>query len=324
MLSVDAADTYTQTYHDGQPFVQAHTGGVLAGQSLERDYDSLGRLQTLKLPRQRLCRLHLQWTQRHALERDHGHRSLGTWSSFDAVTGVGKNFTLGPLSTVSAWDGLGRGTSLASTAGGSTLTYTHGYDADGHCNTANTPNGSWTYGFDGNGWLHTAQGPQSFTYNFDEAGRPANATDWRPTVRLNLNGVAIFGSVTPGATVQVINGTATTAVPVNATTGQFSLSLTGVPAGWQTYTTRGTLAHAGTGGTDAAADSVNQVFVPPSSESLGYDTDGNRGGDARWTQGWDTLDRMTSMTEANPASTATRTEVDYLYDLQGPSRGEDK
>ena len=104
---------------------------------------------------------------------------------------------------------------------------------------------------------------------------------------------------------------------MNATTGQFSLSLAAVPAGWQTFTTRATLAGAGVNGTSAVADAVRQVFVPPATEALGYDASGNRSADARWTQTWNTLDQMTTMLESNPASAATATRLDLFYDLQG-------
>jgi len=57
--------------------------------------------------------------------------------------------------------------------------------------------------------------------------------------------------------------------------------------------------------------------VPPTSEALGYDGDGNRVGDSRWTLGWDGLDRLTTITETTPQSPSTAKEIDCVYDLQG-------
>lgn len=320
------ADTYTQTYHDGQPSVQAHTGGVLNGQSVERDYDGLDRLQYLKLPG---ATAGTQVTITYAYNDDGTLKTVstaggetGTWSSYDAATGRAQSFTLGKLSTAGSWDALGRGTSQASTAISTTWTYTHRYDADGHCYVGSSPDGNLSYGYDANGWLHTASiGAQGFNYSFDAAGRPANATDYRPTVRVNSSGVAIFGSVTPGATLTIsgppplpTNGQ--TVVP-DAKTGQFQLLLSGVAAGWQVFTEQGTLPGKGTNGTDAVAQSINPVFVPPTSESLPPDGSGNRRADARWNYAWNDLDQMSTVTEASPQNVNAATEIDFAYDLQG-------
>ena len=126
------------------------------------------------------------------------------FSNYDAVTGRAKSFALGPLSTTSAFDGLGRNTSQSSSAGGVTWGYTgRSYDGDGHCTgVSNTPLGSWSYGYDSNGFLHTATtSGTTLTYSFDAAGRPAQATDYRPTVRVNSDSVDVLGSVAVGATV---------------------------------------------------------------------------------------------------------------------------
>ena len=182
--------------------------------------------------------------------------------------------------------------------------------------TPSAAGGDWTYGYDGNGYLAsgTRSDGVSFTYAFDEAGRPTSGvTDYRPTVRVNGSTIQVMGSVAPAATV-TINGTSVT---VSGTTGRFSQTYSPTLNTWQSYTVRGTLSGSGHGGTDAIAEEVRDIFVPPASETLGYDASGNRTGDARWNYHWNALDQMTSAYEKNPAPGDSPTFIDCTYDCEG-------
>jgi len=315
----DASGTRSLTYANGQLSTESHTTGVLDGQTVGHTYNSLGQLQTVTLPAYVGATIGISYSYGSngtltGVTTAGG--ATGAWSNFNSVNGRAQSFAIGPLLVTSTFDGLGRITSEASTSSGSIWAYTgRSYDADGHCNgISNTPAGSWAYTYDTNGYLHTAAiGSQTLSYSFDQAGRPASATtDYRPMTRQNAGIVDVLGLVNPAALV-TINGTS---VAVNGTTGAFSQAYT-PSSGWHTYVVTGTLAGAGYAGTAAVAQQVRNVFVPPTSETLAYDADGDLDTSARWTYGWNSLDQLTSIIDASPYSTATAQEIDCTYDVEG-------
>jgi len=314
----DKAGSRTITYVNGKPGLISYTAGVLQGQSVERNYNDQGKLWHVILPGGKTVTYNYGSNGELSDVTTFGGAN-GTWSNYDAVTGRAKAFGAGMgsavLTTSSMFDGLGRATGQSSTAGGVTSAYGETYDGDGHCATKSTPDGTWTYGHDGNGYLQTAtksSGP-SFTYGFDEAGRPSGATDYRPTVRVNGSTVTVAGSVAPLATV-VINGTSVT---VDGTTGRFGKSYTPTQNTWQRYDVVGTLSGSGHGGTNAVAEDIRNIFVPPASEPLGYDASGNRAGEARWSYTWNALDQMTQALESNPPPGSQAMIINSTYDFEG-------
>jgi len=309
IADASVAETLTYSTVNGALATGSYSGGVLSGEAVTHTYNSLGQLTGVTLP----GGLSVGYTYNaggtlNTITTAAG--LTGAYGNYDPVSGRPQNFSIGPLSTTSAFDGLGRNISQSSTAAGLTSSYSRGYDADGHCTSASAPEGNWSYTYDSNGYLHTATGYQNFTYTFDQAGRPTNVgNDFYPTALLSTGTVNVLGSVTPGATV-TINGTAAS---VN-TAGVFSKTYAPPTSTWQTYDVIGTL----TNGTNiAVAQQVRNVYVPPLSKTLTYDADGNRAVGSRWSLTWNTLDQLTSVVETVPYNTATATEIDYINDSQG-------
>jgi RHS repeat-associated protein len=306
----DATGSCTVSHTFGKIATVSYNSGILNGDSITRTYYPNGLLESVSLPGSK--------SASYTYNADGSPNTVtttagitGTYSNYCTVNGQAQDIGFGPLSVTASFDGLGRNTGQSSTADTVTWGYSHQYDADSHCPGANTPQGSWTYGYDGNGFIHSAVGGgQTLNYSFDSAGRPTGATDYRATVQVNSGNVNVVGSVTPGAAV-TINGTATT---VSATTGQFDQIYTPTPNTWQTYIITGSLTASGT---SSIAQQMSTVFVPPLSESLGYNTAGDLGDDARWSYGWNGLDQLTSITENNPYTAATATRINCVYDLQG-------
>ena len=309
----DASGSCTLMYQNGELTTSTYNSGLLAGQFVARHFNGFGLLDSITLPGGVTIGYSYDTNGAvHTITTAAG--VTGTYGDCDSVTGRAQNLSIGPLSVASTFDGKGRNTSQSSTSGGSTWAFTdRQYDADGHCKYVDTPDGSWTYTYDGtdnHGYLHTASGWRTLTYNFDAAGRPAGATDFRPLTAVNSGTVTVLGSVTPGAGV-TINGTATT---VNATSGLFSQDYTPAPNAWHSYVITGTVASSGT---TYSTQQVRRVFVPPLSESLGYNGNGALGSDARWSYGWNDLDQLVTITETNGYSAATATTITCTYDLQG-------
>jgi len=314
----DDAGTHAMTYIQDRLANETHSSGPLAGQYVDRQYDSWGRLIEVVLPGPGLSgtlALHYSYDSTTGRMAAVTTASSGTamWGNFDTVSGRATSFVLGALTVAKTFDGLGRITSESGTAAGVSFSYNgYTYDGDGHCVSRNAPEGSWTYTYDGNGYLSSASGVALLNYSFDEAERTSTATtDYYALTRLNTGTVRVFGSVNPSATL-TINGTSVT---VNGTTGQYNAIYTPSGSTWQTYTVTGSLAATGTSAS-ALATETRKVFVPPASEGLGYDLSGNRASDSRWNFTWDDLDRLTTITQAG-VSSATVEVIGCVYDLQG-------
>ena len=309
----DASGSCSISHTNGQIFVESHTNGILNGLSVEHDYDDLGNFHILKLPN--------SVTVTYNYNSDGTLNTIttaagvtGTYSNYDPVTGRAKNFSIGPLGVSSTFDGKGRNTGQSSTSNGNTLAYTGTYDADGHCSGMIAPEGAWSYGYngsDGHGYLSSATGPQTLSYSFDAAGRKNGvSTDFRPNQQSNSDTVTVLGSVTPGAGVK-INGTS---VSVNGTTGLFSQSYNPSPGAWYTYKVTGTMVSSGT---NYSAQQIRTAYLPPTTESLGYNTAGALNTDARFNYSWNDLDQMVTITETNAYTASTATQISCVYDLQG-------
>jgi RHS repeat-associated protein len=307
----DAAGTCAVSYTNGQIASKSYSSGVLSGDAVGHTYNSLGQLTAVTLPGS--VSIGYTYNSDGTLHTVTTAAELtGTYSNYNAVNGRAQSFSLGAALSVSgSFDGLGRILGQASTAAGKTSSYdTYEYDADGHCHYRNAPEGSWTYTYDSYGYLHTAAGWHTLNYSFDATGRPAHTTDYRATEQINSGTVDVLGSVVPGALV-TINGTS---AMVNGTTGLFSQTYTPPTNTWQTYNIIGSLT---TGGTTAVAQQTRNVFVPPLTETLGYDASGDLDSDARWSYGWNTFGQLTSITETNPYLPSMATQIACVYDMEG-------
>jgi RHS repeat-associated protein len=308
----DAAGSLLLTYTNGQLSTSAYTTGLFSGESLSHGYNAQGQLQSVILPGSRS--VSYTYTSGTLTGITTAGGESVAFGAFDPVSGRPLNYVIGPLSVSATFDGYGRNTSQVSTVGGVTTSYTsRSYDNDGHCYKVTAPEGQWNYGYNSYGFLlsGTVANWASLSYNFDSDGRPATVSpsDFYPAACLNSGTVQLIGSVVPGATV-TINGTATSVSGI----GAFGQTYTPTPDTWQTYDILAALSGTGAGKT---AETVRTVFVPPRSENLGYDSAGDLQTTARWTFGWNELGQLTTITEADPFSPATATQINCTYDVQG-------
>lgn len=303
----DTAGQRLFSYVEGQLLAETHQTGPLATQYVGYGYDDQGRRNTVYLPGGAQIRYTYDSNGKLVKVTTAGGTE-GTWSNFNAVNGKAGQFTMGGYSVENTFDALGRQTGQS----GSSLSF----DSYGRCTTHVTPTGTWTLFYDSYGYLSAASrsgGGPSLTYTWDEVGRHPEATDYRPTLRINSSTVAVFGSVHPSA-ILTINGST---IAVSATTGKFSQNYTPTASTWQTYTIRGVLSGSGVGGSDAIAEEVRKIFVPPVEEDLDYDASGNRSGDAQWTYAWNKLDQLVEAEEHNPESGAVARKLEFTHDLEG-------
>jgi RHS repeat-associated protein len=164
---------------------------------------------------------------------------------------------------------------------------------------------------------HTTSGTEGCgPYSWDAAGRASGSNGYAPGARTNSSTVVLLGSVnlsSPTPTVTVSrNGVAINGVSLDAN-GWFNF-VDRPGQGWQTYTVQATQAGTGNNGSNATAQQIRQVYVPPANESLSYDRNGNRAGDSRWTLSWNDFGQLTEAKDANPSGS---TDILFIYDYKG-------
>ncbi len=298
----DGAGTHNLTYSQGQLASE-----TVNGQTVSRTYDSQGRVTGIALPGNVTVGYTYASDGTLANVKTAG-QATGTWSHYDKGTGRAQNFALGAFTGTTAFDQLGRvtGQTDAASAASVSMGYAYTFDDDGHCSSETTPSGAIGYGYNGKGYLNTASGGgESFTYNFDEAGRLQGSTDYYPVIVSNPTTIIVTGSVAPTATVTINS----TAVPVDSN-GNFTQTYTPPAGSWAQYAVLGTLGK-------ARAQVIRNIYVPPASESIGYDGDGNRTSDAHWNYQWNSLDQMTCAIEATAQPNSCPRQVDFTNDAQG-------
>ncbi len=123
----------------------------------------------------------------------------------------------------------------------------------------------------------------------------------------------IIGSASTSAKVSVNNVRATrkgeyfrAEVPVDNSAGPVLMSVTNVG-----------VINNGPSGLDIVTNSLSSLFVPPASEALTYDLDGNLSTDGRWTYTWDGENRLVTMTGNANVPSAARLKLDFTYDYAG-------
>jgi RHS repeat-associated protein len=310
----DTAGMHGYKYFEGQLDTEWHSGGPDDGMWVAHGYDSAGRLASVKLSDGSTYSYTYNSDGTLATVTTAGG-ATGTWSSYDSATGRAQSFHIGSLNVSSSYDLNGHATNQTSATSYTTAAYRYGYDATGHCNWVSAPDGSWSLGYDGRGYLTSGTegcGP----YSWDAAGRATGSNGYSPGARTNSSTVVLLGSVStssPTPTVTVSrNGVAMGGVTLNAD-GTFNFA-DRPGQGWQTYLIQATQRGTGNGGSNAVAQQTRQVYVPPTNESLRYDSGGNRAGDSRWTLSWNSFGQLTEAKDANPSGI---TDILFIYDYKG-------
>ncbi|MCX6921883.1 MAG: RHS repeat-associated core domain-containing protein [Verrucomicrobia bacterium] len=237
-----------------------------------------------------------------------------------------------------SYDNLNRVTSVSA---GSTVSFNYGYNAANQRTAmTNVDNSYWAYGYDSLGQVTAGtkrwgdgslQAGQQFLYAFDEIGNrmmtAAGGDQWGANLRYAsyaVNSVNQYTSRTvPGAVDVIGTANASATVTVNNQPASRKGTYYDVPvvfdnstsAVWASLTNLAVL-HNGTN-LDITTNFVANLFLPQTPESFSYDADGNLTQDGRWTYGWDAENRLTNMTSLSTASTASKLQLDFVYDSQG-------
>lgn len=172
---------------------------------------------------------------------------------------------------------------------------------------------------------------RQFEFGYDAAGNrvkanhtgdPAKADIFTPNelnqlvTRQNKN-VSVSGTASTSAVVAVDDK----AVVRKGRYWQTELTIAElVDAAVRSYTTVAALPGAGSGGADVAQLDRRFIFLPPGTETLTYDADGNLKTDGRWTYTWDAENRLISM-QAHfwtvIPNVQPRQRLDFSYDSNG-------
>ncbi|MDX2109175.1 MAG: LamG-like jellyroll fold domain-containing protein [Verrucomicrobiota bacterium] len=342
----DAAGERNLSYENQLLKDVAYTGGAFTGWKVEYPQDSLLRRGGVKLWEGATNRMdvaygydsasRLQTISEGSLSQTYGYANY----SGTVESQTFKRDTTTVLTTAQPRDSLGRLKTITheATGFGSGFGYSLQYN-DMNQITRRTETGGayWQYGYDGLGQVTSAAKKTAadaiipgyqYGFVFDDIGnretteRNGRSATYTPnsrnqyTQRTVPGAVDALGEANASATVTV-NGAASTRTgtlffgTVTANNNQLPI--------WQPMDVVGTLAGAGTNGTDAISEENGFEFIPKTPEVFVHDTDGNLIEDGRWTYEWDAENRpirMTTKPEAAAAG-APNQKLEYAYDSQG-------
>jgi RHS repeat-associated protein len=343
----DAAGVCNWTYHaSGQLQDELYVSGLLIGQSVERDFDSLQRLSELtgvSIPATTYGyddASRLQTVTQGIKVATYGYLTNSPLVETIAVTHGG----VPRLTTTKTYDKLNRLTSLSNALSSqpSALSYAYTYNsADQRTRATRETNIYWDYGYDALGQVASATKKLengnpllgfNSSYGYDDIGnrKTATANSQQSTYAANgLNqytqrsvpaGIDVFGTAANDAIVTV-NGQPTQR---QGEAWYTNLSTDTSASTWSDLKINGLRVGGAPGGSDATTGNTRHVWIPKSPETFTYDPDGNLTGDGRWSYTWDAENRLSSCeTRANvlpPVGRfplAERRRLDFAYDGQG-------
>lgn len=195
----------------------------------------------------------------------------------------------------------------------------------------------WNYGYDTEGQLTSARHSwydnspvpgQQFQFGYDAIGNRLSSAEGGDANGNNLrqtgytpNNLNQYSSLTPDRTVDieglalVQNGVPTT-VTINGAAPDYRRG----EYFWKTLTGSGSGPNwLNVNVVDGSSSISGNVYIPPQTESLGYDLDGNHTSDGRWVYKWDAENRLARMdTQVSAAAAGVPAKrVQYIYDYQG-------
>ncbi len=202
----------------------------------------------------------------------------------------------------------------------------------------NADSSRWTYNYDALGQVTSGKkywsdgtlvlGQQN-EYTFDDIGNRKTAVSGgdasdthKRTQNYTANNVNQYTQRTVPGWLDVI-GTATNSATVTVNAGTSARKsdyyrtevsvLNSGAAVWLPITNTAVLA---SGTNDYVTNWTGNVFVPQTPEKFTFDLDGNQTSDGRWTNKWDSENRLLSMTSHANAPVASRLSLIFAYDAQ--------
>ncbi|WP_265593491.1 RHS repeat-associated core domain-containing protein [Verrucomicrobium sp. BvORR034] len=308
------------SYLHGQLSEEHHTGGVWSGWDVKRGADNKGRINGASVSQgDAIVSSCTYGYDNFGRISSAGSSTLSATYTYDAFGRV-QTCTRGNLTTTWGYNNRGWLTSVGTRTSGGLLVVSssHGYNPRGLRVSRTSNSGvSWSgMTYDGNGCLRGANlgNGTSLNYNYDARGNRlsgggpvtffVNGLDQVTGRELGQRGYGVSGSVAAGAKVRVFHPLGPVEgeeITVNQNTGAYSAFWPVAPE-WNgggvtrvEMLVRGTLAGAGTGGTNAVADKQVWVVVPGLVESFVYDGSGRLVQDSEWVYSWNGMGHLTSM-----------------------------
>ncbi len=339
--------TTTNYYNEvDQPLSETYTGGTLDGLSVVRSYD--GRLQLSSLDALKgsayLQRATYAYdsdgrlsqvtdTAATAYSATYGYAANSLLISSLAFT---NNATGQGMLTSRSYDVLNRLSNISSqpytnsAANGLPISYAYQYNQGNQRTRADLGDSSyWIYTYDALGQVSsgnrfwndgTAVVGQQFQYAFDDignrrmtGGRASAVSSYANNYQNQITSRSVAGTID-------VLGIANPTAPVTVNTlnanrhgeyFQFPLAVNNTSAAqYPTVTVLSTFG--------ATQTNSGQVFVPPATETFGYDTDGNMTSDGRWaTYVWDGENRLVEMRRDSGTPSLAQQRLTFEYDFQG-------
>ncbi len=343
-------------YHPtGQIASERYVSGAFAGRTIERTYDPLHRVDTLRVPA-------LGYEVTYAYDAasrlrevtQGGHRATYGYLPNGARVGTLRFTTAGELKLQVAkdYDGLDRLRSIVSTpAAAPAVSFAYEHNGANQRTKAIRENHTeWRYAYDSLGQVtsgakHRADGAVypglDFAWTYDDIGnrrtavRDASSPEHRAVEAYTANALnqynarsvpgmlRVTGEANPQATVTVTYPSPDG--PIYATERDReafawtrTLDISESPH-FAPLTITGVRNDAGPNGEDRVTEERRDVFLPRSPETYSYDADGNLTSDARWLYRWNGENRLIGM-ETTPeaaAAGATDLRLAFAYDAQG-------
>jgi RHS repeat-associated protein len=197
----------------------------------------------------------------------------------------------------------------------------------------------WAYGYDSLGQVTSGRKywsdsslvlGQQFDYVFDHIGNRKTAVSGgdangnrKRTQVYSANNLNQYTQRTVPDYLDII-GTATNTAIVTVNSGNTSrkndyyraeLSVANSSSAvWQSITNTAVLA---SGTNDYVTNSIGNQFLPKSTETFGYDADGNQTNDGRWTLIWDGENRLVQIQSLSGAPVGSSNRLTFVYDQHG-------
>ena len=346
----DAGGTYTQANTNGGQFLQrSYADGLLAGASVQRGYDSLGRRSTLQVGQNSHTLLAAGFNYDLSGRLDtvsEGTRSAvyGYGSNTDRISTIAmKSGTSTVLTQGRGYDTAGRLETISNSSSAPLSSHTYQYDVHNQRIHATLNDAAvWNYGYNTRGEVTggtktlaggSALAGYQFGYSFDGIGNRLTADHGGDALGQNLihevytpNDLNQYtGESVPGAAWIVGAATTTTTVSVNGTTASrqgtnYSQKITADNSAGPAKLPV-TVHASGTSSITGQPLSLNQdgyMLLPPASRAFTYDFDGNLLSDGLWNYTWDGENRLAAVESDTRLPQAIRKRLEFAYD--GESR----
>ncbi|WP_035614373.1 RHS repeat-associated core domain-containing protein [Haloferula sp. BvORR071] len=325
----DSSGTRSLT-HSGKHLTEVQwLSGSMTGYKLVRGFDSKGRLNKVSVYRgaTKVHEFEPVYTgagdEISAMEADDAgfsasieRRDVGASADRTLIGfargGVEQTWTRGVAGRIEGAD--------SSVAGAPSFTYT--YDDRGRRETCTTGGDVWDYDYNGTGQLTSATHDTygNFSYGFDGIGRRADYGNGGDALNRFLTmshsgQKELLIAADPDARLW-INGVEK--APFN---GGWVHSL-GNPASvgmWVPWKVRAILEGEGDTGAnpDAESELAGVTWVPPATETFGFDDDGNRQDSSLWNYGWDSRNQLVRAKTKDYATAGDGWDLSFEYDSEG-------